>query len=631
LLETSSRYRAPVRSRNGDTRTHRDTRNAAEAAWSATAPALAGSARMRLAMRSQGRLAYPTRAERDLTSNLPSQPAAVMIYGPDGHCAALCLDLDAHTGLREGETTIAHQARHAANIARMDADFAALTALLDEAGCWWISDTSPTGGRHVYVPLRSRMPHDKARVLVRALAVRFGTLDPSPHNSATSGCIRTPGSPHKDGGHQLLDQSLDSAQRILALRTDDRAVRHLRTALRDEIKTLTTAVSATAADLAPQIVIDRGGRRRMSESMYAIALDGIYDQSRYASSSEARQAVITAAVNAGYTFPEVATLLEAGAWPGLAGLYRHKHRTTLGTDWRNAESFVAKNPARSTTPSPVRNLHTSANPHRGQADTAATHRDIRLWRAVLHDVEAQDFPGRSGLDQRVVLRALAEHAHKTATPLVEVGVRSIAIATGLSPRTVATVLRTLRHASDPWLEHVASARGTDADAYLLRIPERHHYRIEQLTWAKGLAHAVRPIFRALGVPAALVFEAIERGIGREDLAQATGLSRSSIHDALRNLSHWHLITDHPDGRLEAHASRLKTLAERFGVTARIAHQISTYRRERAVWVAYLTRHQYALSPGDVTDLDPADLAEHAAWMADAHQVDYERQLATNAA
>ncbi|WP_052293852.1 hypothetical protein [Sanguibacter keddieii] len=56
----------------------------------------------------------------------------------------------------------------------------------------------------------------EARELVEALARRFPTIDAAPHRSARSGCIRTPGSRHKSGGHQQLVTTLASALDILS-------------------------------------------------------------------------------------------------------------------------------------------------------------------------------------------------------------------------------------------------------------------------------------------------------------------------------------------------------------------------------------------------------------------------------
>jgi len=71
----------------------------------------------------------------------------------------------------------------------------------------------------------------------------------------------------------------------------------------------------------------------------------------------------------------------------------------------------------------------------------------------------------------MVLRALGEAAHLSASRFVEFGVRSIAVATGLDHTTVALHLRELRVEKDPLVTLVEEARGTKGDLYMLTVPE----------------------------------------------------------------------------------------------------------------------------------------------------------------
>ena len=88
---------------------------------------------------------------------------------------------------------------------------------------------------------------------------------------------------------------------------------------------------------------------------------------------------------------------------------------------------------------------------------------------------------------------------------IEFGDRSIAVATGLDHTTVGY---TSEHcaARRPVGDLVEQGRGTKGDLYMLTVPEEVKAAAEDLTWRKGKIHALRPVFRELGLPAAFVYE-----------------------------------------------------------------------------------------------------------------------------
>jgi hypothetical protein len=77
-----------------------------------------------------------------------------------------------------------------------------------------------------------------------------------------------------------------------------------------------------------------------------IARTGVWEGDRYASPSEARQAVVTAAAAAGWTLPDLAVRVEQGRWPGLTGLYarysNRNRRAALARDFRKAHAFLSR-------------------------------------------------------------------------------------------------------------------------------------------------------------------------------------------------------------------------------------------------------------------------------------------------
>lgn len=108
-------------------------------------------------------------------------------------------------------------------------------------------------------------------------------------------------------------------------------------------------------------------------------------------------------------------------------------------------------------------------------------------------------------------------------------------------------------------------------------------------WPAGPVHALRPVFRELGVPAAFAYEQLERAntrISRFDVAARTGLSASADADALRTLAEHGLATRDRDGWRLGPAS-LRTLAEVFGLLQVLTAIRGRYAGERAVWRAKL--------------------------------------------
>lgn len=570
-------------------------------AWAALAPLLAGQPRVRLS-RDVGKT-YPQKHERTLTEALPTFPAAVRIFGKDGTCTAIFLDFDSSV----------------AGVDRVQADVRAVQVWLHSCGARWIEDYSPNGGRHVYIPLEKRVTFSEARDLVEALGTRHRSLDKTPHQNLLHGCMRTPGSPHKLGGHQELAMSLSMAYDIARRPNSATIWATMNADLADEIaavKALRLAGTTThGTGETPRIQHPAG---RMSRTMQLMAQTGLYDTNRYASDSEARQAIVTGAAAGGLELVDVERRMLQGTWPGLASFYARyasRHRVpALRRDWLSALTYLSKNPGSregnnnvrisptsqpNTQPPALKGLNsTSVNPD-------AEHRFIRTWRNALRIREVTYQESRAGLARRMVLRSLGEAAHLTASRFIEFGVRSIAVATGLDHTTVGVHLRALRAEMDPLVTLVADGRGTKGDLYMLTVPEELKTAAEDATWQKGKIHALRPVFRELGLPAAFVYEALEHSpaLSTAELVRVTRLSRSSVNEALEILAAWNLICRN-DGRAWSivATTSLKQLAEHLGVLEVVAAQLQRYRNDRIVWREWLAKNVNTvtelLSPGE---------------------------------
>jgi DNA-binding transcriptional ArsR family regulator len=340
--------------------------------------------------------------------------------------------------------------------------------------------------------------------------------------------------------------------------------------------------------------------------MQQMALTGLYDANRYASESEARQAIITGAAAAGMKLTDVERRMLQGTWPGLASFYARyasSHRIpALQRDWTKALGYLRKNP----TPKALKNtarISPTSQPNTqplglqgnfSASNPDAEHRFIRTWRNALRLREHTYQDSRTGLARRMVLRALGEAAHKTASRFIEFGDRSIAVAAGLDHTTVGFHLRALRAEKDPLVTLIEQGRGTKGDLYMLTVPEGVKAAAEDLTWRKGKIHALRPVFRALGLPAAFVYEALEHSpvsLSTADVVRATRLSRTAVTEALEILAAWNMATrGKTRGWSVVASTSLRELAEHLGVTEAVAAQLHRYRTDRILWREWLARN-----------------------------------------
>jgi hypothetical protein len=209
-----------------------------------------------------------------------------------------------------------------------DAQAAELGQLLECLGARYIADASPSGGRHVFVLLASSLPWLELRDVVRALALRFPAIDPAPMSSL-GGQISPPGSRHKSGGWRVLSIPVDRALTAIEHPNGPEVWAALLTELAAELRRVETG-TAGAGSAADEAELDDtgapwvphlGGRAPLGAELEHVARTGRWDRSRYAGRSEARMAVVGAAVARGWRLAEVRAAIDSGAWKGLSRLY----------------------------------------------------------------------------------------------------------------------------------------------------------------------------------------------------------------------------------------------------------------------------------------------------------------------
>lgn len=580
-----------------------------EHAWG-LAPLIAGAPSYRLGRWIGLRFQYPRpRNVPKITRSLPERPAAVMVHGADGSVATLCLDFDTSKALK----------------GVVDSDAARVGRLLSACGMRFVEDFSPSGGRHLYVPLQERLDGAGARELVEALALMATSLDPSPHQNITDGCIRVPGSVHKSGGHQTLITPLSQAYDILRRRNPARTLVELRAALAPELARKRALKAREAKTVAAQRT---GGLPTLpwgtgSESpLRRVARTGLYDTARYQSPSEARMAVLNHFSACGWTLQHVQNEL-AGQFPGLAALYGSAERQArlLPYEWAKAQAFTSTVPS-SPRAAPRRHGEKSALINNtsqtlttggaGKPSVAGVHQLVNDLENILYGVLDHRLQkrGREGLSLRFLIRGLLGYMRAKESDILDVGCRTLAAAMGKHHVTIARLLPILAAASDGILTKIADARQKAADVYLIQLPEQYQQLAREMTWRKGKIHAIRPVFRALGDPAALVYEAIERGRHSPttaEIVRSSGVSRNACSAALAEMETLGMIR-REGGTWRTTSVSLRMLAARLGVLDDYLDQIRRNRHERAIWHAYLRR--FLETHLEETDLYDQEREEH---------------------
>lgn len=552
------------------------------------APLIAGQASYRLGRWIGARFQYPRPATPPtITKSLPERPAAVMIHGADGSVATLCIDLDTSKALR----------------GVVESDAARLRKLLDETNVSFVEDFSPSGGRHIYIPLQQRLTATKARELIEALGLLAASLDPSPHQNITDGCIRVPGSRHKTGGHQTLVTPLSQAYATLRVRNSPRAIAALRAALAPEL-TRNKAIqerqakAATTRTSEGQLPITRHSETPLRR----IARTGLYDTAKYASPSEARMGVLNHFAACGWSLDDVQNEL-TGQFPGLAALYgtHTKQARLLPKEWAKAQAFTnACTTQKRSSPDAGRNNALINNTSPTKPTGGALNRSPASIHQLVNDLEnvlyaVLDYrlaaKGREGIGLRLLIRGLLGYMRAKETDLLDVGCRTLAVALGKHHVTIARLLPVLAQASDGILTKVADARRKTADVYLIQLPQHYQQLARELTWRKGRIHGLRPVFRSLGDVAALVYEAIERARyspTTADVVRSTSISRNAASTALADMESLGMIR-RDNGHWKTVAINLTNLAARLGVLEDYQAHISHNRLQRARWHAYLDR------------------------------------------
>ena len=456
-------------------------------------------------------------------------------------------------------------------------DFERLAAWLNDAGCAWLADESPSGGRHVYVLLDHRRSIGELAPLLRELRASgaLPTLDPSPMCNLTEGCIRPPGAQHRLGGHQRLLTPLNRGVAAGASRTS--------TSAWGAFLSLLPALGRAEIDLrAPaRDRVGSGPARPLALDYEAIARTGRYDTARYPSASEARAAVLLHALCRGWTPAEITSQVTDGSWSGLGSLYEQHYGP------RYAGKALAGDLARAQAHFdhvPFRGFHTSAKrPRAGGGKAARLH--LRRWTAAFQLALADGRWDRSLATEQLMV-ALGDAARRTQSIYTAFGCRHLSMCAGttMDHSTAARLLKRLTAEDDPFVLLIESDRGVDADVYELRIPDAYLDRLPDDNALPAPPHGIHPAFALLDRPIYRLYTVLERlgrAVAPAQLATAARLSLSTVYKHLPALFEARLVTRRRDGALVVRGIRALTrFARKHGAAARLAETVIRWRTER---------------------------------------------------
>lgn len=554
---------------------HRPT---ASTLWDAFAHRIAGRPEYRT-QNAAGQ--YLPASTRPITAQSPARPAAVMIYALDGTCTTLCLDFDA--------AKITPETLHG--------DLERTRTALTGAGIGFVEDHSISGGHHIYIPLAAPMHRDDTRHLVEHLAQTLTSLDPAPHRSIQSGCIRVPGSRHRRGGHQTL---ITGQEQALAVFDGPRAGI-------DALKLLAEAFPVVPKPSAPRppgtAQTDRSARSS-SRDLQLLATEGIIPE-RYSSPSEARMASLCSLAASGWKRDEVAAEMASGHFLGLQKLYSKYSSSdqvhTLTREWTKAISFIEKKseskPGKKH--GAKRDMNLANNSQRGDWDEHGFIRKVRSTLDVFDLRLRQELPPRQVPGAQLLLRAILAFGHMTSSRELAVGCRSLALATGQSHQTVARLLGQLSAMPGAPVQLKYKGSGLEADTYAIVADESLEALAERRGLARGSIHSLRPVFRVLGPVCALVYEAIERlgSSSMGELSKYTGFNRSTVRAAVYDMQVHQMVRQAAGEWRINHAISLTALARDLGGLNEFEAQLHRYRVQRRLWKAVVEAHHAATQGG----------------------------------
>ncbi|GEM_PF-1231865 len=601
-----------------------------EEVWRALAPLLSapGRSSVRVYDPATGRFSGVAR----LTRSLPTQPAATYLYTRAGRTHLLALDFDCSRGDR----------------AAVEADLATAAEWITRCGGMTVSDRSP-GGAHLLCPLAigTTAGVEEITHLVRLLAARLPTLDKTPNTNAHTGCLGAPGTPAKQGGYRQLTGPLSAAIETFTTRSSPSLLPRLYELL--GAVTPRTGSPRPAAGTPPPTPADYcegdGDDRRLAPAwvrddpldpditQYAQHGTLPTGQRQWNTPSEARMAVITAAVARGHSPNTIANLIAPGGpWHhGLGASYTEHCKSNAA-----AESAMRRDFDKSLTWLCTHVLEHRRRQHKrknsrggsGGATGPSGSADLRRWLAAALLWADGEYRGkRARWTVYVVLQTLAWNAYTAGervngTWIVGVGGRSLSLGAGLlSHDAVFRVLRDLQKLPGAPLILSRPHVGLDADYYALTRPGG--ITASKTAVARVRIEPIHDAWSVLGHHLRRVYELVAyHGITtRAELYAAAGISPGAGDEAVTALQIAGLLTRPARGTVAPGDVTLDSIAAAHDTAGQREERMTRYRVQRGEWRNWLARN---------LEMNVAAAAEATARCAPAGDPDVERSFWTSA-
>lgn len=541
-----------------------------------------------------------------LQAKLPSQPTAALLFDHDGRTRWLGIDLDPATA--GSEATLAAGADAA--------------SLLIRAGFRPIVDRSPRGGVHVWARLARAEPVQIVGPLLRAfkswMAERHPgvQLDLAPMFNPKQGCLSLPASPCRGGGHRELVTPLSAAVQALDGPVSSGALERLAAELDVGLGQFdfTPPLISTNSDDEP-VVPSASGPRPLKAAALEYLTRG--DLGNYAGRSEARRAAILHVVWQSWTFAGLRENVENGTFRGLADDVNRPSKRGLRyleQEWNRAAEAVRKalaERAENTAEHEFRDsAHTYSFLHGGVprgpgGNSHWTHR----WLQSAERWARQNYQGSRFLTVAAVLHGIAwlallqSDSESDRLRVAELPVRSLRLVTGLiGIETIAEVLRDLQDAVGSPVLLIESGAGTARGSryYLRQIAPTD----DEFSQVKPHLGALAPVWAVLGLAPWRVYNVLERS-GRQstaaELVELSGLGKSTVYDALRQLREHGLVEP---GVIALGATSVVDVGQAVGADQLYADALQRIRVEREQWKKLLASWQDAatvrfVAPEDV--------------------------------
>lgn len=357
----------------------------------------------------------------------------------------------------------------------------------------------------------------------------------------------------------------------------------------------------------------------MHPDLAAYAQHGVFSsgQRQWRSHSEARMAVLTAAIARGHSLASVSTMIgPGGPWENGLGRayhrYRHGAERALHRDFHHALTWLCTNVLKHRHPQHKAKYSQGGSQGMGPRGPL----ELRSWLANALSWADNEYRGhRFRWTVQAVLQALAWSAlaageRVNGVWVVGVGGRSLSLATGLlSEDAVWRVLRDLRERQGAPLILTRQHLGVDADVYALTT--------QNPVAGSGAAERVRvePVHDAwsvLGHHRRRIYELIAcHGLtDRADLYAAAAVSRSSGDEIVRDLEIVGLVTKTGRGTVGPGTATLDGIAAAHRTETTRADRLTRYRAERDQWRAWLLDREQQRDAAELAALTARIPAEH---------------------